>query len=109
LFRRLASFAGGFDLEAAQVVGAGDGLERHQVLDQLALLVDKSLVAAEESQAATRYRLLETIRQYAAEKLGESSGSMNEAPWAAIDADHHHTAPGVTIVGIGTWTPVVGF
>src|SRR5215469_16699711 len=72
LFRRLASFAGGFDLEAAQVVGAGDGLDRHQVLDQLALLVDKSLVAAEESQAATRYRLLETIRQYAAEKLGDS-------------------------------------
>jgi len=72
LFRRLASFTGGFDLEAAQVVGAGDGLDRHQVLDQLALLVDKSLVAAEESQAATRYRLLETIRQYAAEKLGES-------------------------------------
>jgi predicted ATPase/DNA-binding CsgD family transcriptional regulator/class 3 adenylate cyclase len=72
LFRRLASFAGGFDLEAAQAVGAGDGLDRHQVPDQLALLVDKSLVAAEESQAATRYRLLETIRQYAAEKLGDS-------------------------------------
>jgi len=72
LFRRLASFAGGFDLEAARVVGTGDGLDRHQVVDQLALLVDKSLVAAEESQAATRYRLLETIRQYAAEKLGDS-------------------------------------
>jgi DNA-binding CsgD family transcriptional regulator len=74
LFRRLAAFAGGFDLESALAVGAGDGLERHQVLDQLALLVDKSLVAAEESQSqsATRYRLLETVRQYALEKLGES-------------------------------------
>jgi predicted ATPase/DNA-binding CsgD family transcriptional regulator/class 3 adenylate cyclase len=72
MFRRLAAFAGGFDLDAALVVGAGDGLERHQVLDQLALLVDKSLVAVEESQSATRYRLLETVRQYAAEKLGES-------------------------------------
>jgi len=72
LFRRLAAFASGFDLWAAQAVGAGQGLERHQVLDQLALLVDKSLVAAEESQSATRYRLLETVRQYAAEKLAES-------------------------------------
>jgi predicted ATPase/DNA-binding CsgD family transcriptional regulator len=72
LFRRLAAFAGGFDLRAAEAVGAGHGLERHQVLDQLALLVDKSLVATEESQSATRYRLLETVRQYALEKLGES-------------------------------------
>jgi predicted ATPase/class 3 adenylate cyclase/DNA-binding CsgD family transcriptional regulator len=72
LLRRLAVFAGGFDLDAAQAVGAGDGLQRHQVLDQLALLVDKSLVATEESEAATRYRLLETVRQYALEKLAES-------------------------------------
>ena len=72
LFRRLAAFAGGFDLDAAQAVGGGDGLQRHQVLDQLALLVDKSLVSTEESEAATRYRLLETVRQYALEKLAES-------------------------------------
>jgi predicted ATPase/DNA-binding CsgD family transcriptional regulator len=72
LFRRLAAFVGGFDLDAAQAVGGGEGLEHHQVLDQLALLVDKSLVAAEDSSLATRYRLLETVRQYALEKLGES-------------------------------------
>ena len=72
LLRRLAAFAGGFDLDAAQAVGGGDALARHQVLDQLALLVDKSLVATEESAAATRYRLLETVRQYALEKLAES-------------------------------------
>ncbi len=72
LFRRLAAFAGGFDLQAAEAIGAGDCLERHQVLDQLALLVDKSLVTAEDAREATRYRLLDTIRQYAAEKLGES-------------------------------------
>jgi predicted ATPase/DNA-binding CsgD family transcriptional regulator len=72
LFRRLAAFADGFELQAAEAVGAGDGLERHQVLDHLALLVDKSLVAAEESRPATRYRLLETVRQYAAEQLAES-------------------------------------
>ena len=72
LFRRLAAFVGGFDLDAGRAVGTGGGLASHQVLDQLALLVDKSLVAAEESPHATRYRLLETVRQYALEKLGES-------------------------------------
>ena len=72
LFRRLAVFLGGFDLDAAQAVaGAGD-IERYQVLDQLTLLVDKSLVVAENTGGRTRYRLLETVRQYALEKLGES-------------------------------------
>ena len=46
--------------------------ERYQVLDQLTLLVDKSLVVAENTSGRTRYRLLETVRQYALEKLGES-------------------------------------
>ena len=72
LFRRLAVFLGGFDLDAAQGV-AGDGeVERYQILDQLALLVDKSLVVAENTSGRTRYRLLETVRQYAQEKLSES-------------------------------------
>jgi len=72
LFRRLAAFAGGFDLDAALTVAAGDGLRPDEVLSLLAQLVDKSLVAAEESQAATRYRLPETVRQYAAEQLAGS-------------------------------------
>ena len=88
VFWRLAAFAGGFDLQAAQAVGAGDGLERHQVLDLLALLVDKSLVAGEESQGCTRYRLLETVRQYAAEKLGESG----EAGQVRARHRDHYTA-----------------
>ncbi|MGH3967217.1 MAG: ATP-binding protein, partial [Mycobacterium sp.] len=72
LFRRLAAFLGGFDLDAVQAVaGAGD-VERYQVLDQLTLLVDKSLVVAENTSGRTRYRLLETVRQYALEKLAES-------------------------------------
>jgi predicted ATPase len=45
-------------------------VERFQVLDLLTLLVDKSLVVAEHTGGATRYRLLETVRQYALEKLG---------------------------------------
>ncbi|MDT5347414.1 MAG: hypothetical protein QOH91_701, partial [Mycobacterium sp.] len=70
LFRRLAVFFGGFDLDAAQAL-AGD-MERYQVLDQLTLLVDKSLVVADDGPQGTRYRLLETVRQYAQEKLHES-------------------------------------
>ena len=72
LFRRLAVFVGGFDLDAAQAVAGHDEVERYQVLDQLTLLVDKSLVVADDSAGRTRYRLLETVRQYAQEKLGES-------------------------------------
>ncbi len=72
LFRRLAVFLGGFDLDAAQFVCGGTDVERYQVLDQLTLLVDKSLVVADDSGGRTRYRLLETVRQYALEKLGES-------------------------------------
>ncbi len=72
LFRRLAVFLGGFDLQAAHAVAGDAGVERYQVLDQLTLLVDKSLLNAEKSSGRTRYRLLETVRQYALEKLGES-------------------------------------
>ncbi len=88
LFRRLAVFLAGFDLDAAQAV-AGDGdVERYHVLDQLTLLVDKSLVVAENASGRTRYRLLETVRQYALEKLAESG----EAD--AVRARHrdHYTA-----------------
>ena len=72
LFRRLAVFLGGFDLDAARAVAGGGEVERYQVMDQLTLLVDKSLVVADDSGGRTRYRLLETVRQYALEKLGES-------------------------------------
>jgi predicted ATPase/class 3 adenylate cyclase/DNA-binding CsgD family transcriptional regulator len=72
LFRRLAVFMGGFDLDAAQSIAGGGDVERYQVLDLLTLLVDKSLVVAEAGRGRTRYRLLETVRQYAQERLGES-------------------------------------
>jgi predicted ATPase/class 3 adenylate cyclase/DNA-binding NarL/FixJ family response regulator len=72
LLRRLSVFMAGFDLDAAQSVAGATDVERYQVLDQLSLLVDKSLVIAESAGGRTRYRLLETVRQYALEKLGES-------------------------------------
>jgi predicted ATPase len=67
VFRRLAVFIGGFDLAADQAVTGGGDVERYQVLDLLTLLVDKSLVVAENTGGRTRYRLLETVRQYAQE------------------------------------------
>jgi non-specific serine/threonine protein kinase len=79
LFGRLSVFAGGWTLEAAEAVGAGSGIEEDQVLDLLSSLVDKSLVVAEASPVdagALRYGMLEPVRQYAREKLRESS----EAP-----------------------------
>lgn len=72
LFRRLSVFLDGFDLDAAQGVACVTEVERYQVLDQLTLLVDKSLVVADRAAGRTRYRLLETVRQYALLKLGES-------------------------------------
>jgi predicted ATPase/class 3 adenylate cyclase/DNA-binding CsgD family transcriptional regulator len=72
LFRRLSVFLGDFDLDAAQAVGATGALERDQVLDYLTTLVDKSLAVAESNGPRMRYRLLETVRAYALEKLGES-------------------------------------
>ena len=72
LFRRLAVFTGGFDHEAARTVCADGDVAPHQVFDQLALLVDKSLVLAGDSGGRTRFRMLETVRHFAMDRLQES-------------------------------------
>jgi predicted ATPase/class 3 adenylate cyclase len=77
LFRRLAAFAGGWTLEAAEAVGSGDVVNRSEVLDLLADLVDKSLVTMEA--AGGRYGLLETVRQYAQERLTMAGQGEGEA------------------------------
>src|SRR6185503_12722950 len=78
LFRRLAVFIGGWTLEAAEEVCNGNGIESTQVLDLLSQLVNKSLVSVESPNTSEsrypisgslRYRRLETIRQFAREKL----------------------------------------
>src|SRR5438874_2632734 len=69
LLRRLAVFSGGWTLEAAEAVSAGDGLDALDVLDLLDHLVARNLVVVEEQDGAARYRLLGSIRQYAQEKL----------------------------------------
>src|SRR6185503_19283727 len=85
LLRRLSVFAGGWTLESVEEVCADDDIETYDVLDLLTQLINKSLVVviAEGSQSGdTRYRMLETIRQYASEKLLETGGG-------EIIRDHH--------------------
>lgn len=71
LLRRVSVFAGGWTLAAVEDVCAGDGVDAANVLDLSASLADKSLVVADEHGGAMRYRLLETVRQYARDRLLE--------------------------------------
>jgi predicted ATPase/DNA-binding SARP family transcriptional activator len=72
LFRRQAVFRGGFTLDAAESVCAGDGIGADDVLDLVAGLVERSLLTVHEHGGAARYLALETVRQYALERLAES-------------------------------------
>jgi non-specific serine/threonine protein kinase len=73
MLRRLSVFAGGCSLTTAETVCAGEGVERERILELLSSLADKSLIVAETlQQGEARYSLLETIRQYAEEKLIDS-------------------------------------
>lgn len=72
VFRRLALFVGGFTLEAACAVASDAELDRAAVAEALASLAAKSLVSVDRSGAAARYRLLETMRAYAQQKLAEA-------------------------------------
>ena len=89
LFRRLAVFAGGFTLEAAEDVCAGSAIARRRVVDLLARLVEKSLVVAESE----RFRLLDTVRQYAAERLDAAAErdtvGLRHLDWCLALAEEH--------------------
>ncbi len=76
LFRRLGAFRGTFSLPAAEFVCGGYQLDAGDVLDLLAVLIDRSLVQVVDDPEEPRYRLLSTVRQYAAAKLWDTS----EAP-----------------------------
>ncbi len=78
LFRRTSVFVGGFTIEGATALAETGHGRSIDALDTLASLIDKSLVLAEPGADATRYRLLESARAYASEKLAEA----DEAPWA---------------------------
>ncbi|MEU4243530.1 BTAD domain-containing putative transcriptional regulator [Actinoplanes sp. NPDC026619] len=72
VLRRLAVFAGGASLEAAERVCAGEGVDPDDVLDLLTALTEKSLLRS-EGTGGLRYRMLETIKEYAAERLAEAN------------------------------------
>jgi predicted ATPase len=85
LLRRLAVFAGGFELAAVEEVCAGQGVDPRDVADVLGRLVEKSLVTIEDQGRKRRYRLLETVRLYASERLeeaGEATLRKRHADWA---------------------------
>jgi predicted ATPase/class 3 adenylate cyclase len=85
--RRLSTFAGGFTLESAHAVVAGGGGDEWDTLDIVTSLVDKSLVQADHADSGTRYRLLEPVRQYAAERLAAEG---DDEVWAARVAHRDH-------------------
>ena len=89
LYRRLAVFAGGFTLEAAEAVCAGGAIAARRVVDLLARLVVKSLVVAE----GERFRLLDTVRQYAAERLEDAAErdtvALRHLDWCLALAQEH--------------------
>ncbi len=78
LFRGLGIFVNGFTIEGATAIGCSAEIDEFDLLDVLASLVDKSLVQVERDGAATRYRLLESTRLYAREKL-EAAGEREAA------------------------------
>ena len=91
LLARLAVFAGGATLEAAEAVCRGEGIDPDAVFELLASLVARSLVVAEDTGPGTRYRLLETIRQYGEERL-EGPGEAER--WRARHAGYYADLPG---------------
>jgi predicted ATPase/class 3 adenylate cyclase len=97
---RLSVFAGGFTLDAAEAVTVGETVERQDVLDLLGVLVSRSLVEADTRGPETRYRLLETIRDYAQELLDERETARTRsrhAVWCATYVESvaaaHSAAP----------------
>ncbi len=84
VFRRLAVFAGGFTLTAAEEVCPGEGLPVSDILEPLTHLVAKSLVLAEDQQDERRFRMLEPIRQFARDRLREA-GEVEEVRERHLD------------------------
>ncbi len=80
MLRRVSVFAGGWTLACAEQVCAGDKIDASDVIEQLTSLVDKSLVVTDEHAGTTRYQMLETVRQYALDRLRERD---EESQWRA--------------------------
>ena len=108
LFDRLGIFAGSFDAAAVEAITASEDLEAWDVLDALTGLVDKSMVVTEETGGdAMRYRLLETLRQYARERLDATDDADR---WWRRYAEHYtrfaeHAGQGTLSADEATWRP----
>ncbi len=105
LFCRLSIFSGGWTLASAEKVCQSEGLDSWEVLDLLTSLVDKSLALYEEAEATSRYRFLETVRQYAHDRLLERG---NAAEWRDRHLEHflalaEAAAPQMTGADQQTW------
>ncbi len=100
VFRRLAPFRGGFDLDAAHAVAGGTDLPRGLIIDKLTQLVDKSLVIADSTGDSTRFRMLQTVQQYALEKL-EKAGESEAI--RARHRDHYTTLFGSEVTAGYGW------
>ncbi|MFJ4471219.1 ATP-binding protein [Streptomyces sp. NPDC089424] len=92
LWARLSVFAGAFDLEAAEYVCSGGGLDADDVLDVLTELIEQSVVTREETPAGLRYRMLDTLRAYGTQWLT-----------AAGDAARLRRRHRDWYVGLATW------
>ena len=100
ILRRLSVFANGFDLDAAEAICASDDVGAVDIPGILGSLVNKNLVLAERSSQDLRYRLLDTIRQYAAEQLLQMDGEADARVLRERHADYflrqcESTAPGL--------------
>jgi predicted ATPase len=110
LLRRLSVFAGGWTLNSATTVCSGDPVEEREIFDLLASLIDKSLVVADATGDRTRYRLLESTRAYALEKVVESgecshSRRLAEHVMALFSEAEASWATMATKVWLGSYAP----
>jgi predicted ATPase/class 3 adenylate cyclase len=105
VFRRVAVFAGGWTLEAAGEVCSDDSIESWDVLDLMSALVDKSMIVAELGDSEQRYRLLESTRQYALEKLSESGERehLRDTHARYTFALAHRAVEDMSRTPLGTW------
>ncbi|MFF4081901.1 ATP-binding protein [Streptomyces sp. NPDC001777] len=92
LWARLSVFAGQFDLESVEYICGGAGLPAESVLDVLSALLAQSVVLREDTEQGTRYRMLDTMREYGAEWLA-----------ATGDADRLRRRHRDWFVGLATW------
>ena len=79
VMRRVSVFVEGWDLEAAEAVCADGAIDQMQILDSLERLIDQSLIRVDDGGAATRYRALETVRQFGAARLADAGEAQDIA------------------------------